>query len=158
MLMWSHGRREREKASGFVGMGLVPLLLDIIVEGNKGICEKALGVLDVVCDSEEGKESARSDALTVPLVVKKILRVSELGTEFSVSILWKVVVGGNEGRVVEALELGAFQKLLVVLQVGCGEGTKDKVTELLKLMNAYRDKLDCFDSSMGFKFKQIKRP
>ncbi|GFP94883.1 U-box domain-containing protein 21 [Phtheirospermum japonicum] len=140
----------------FVRMGLIPLILDILVEGNKCICEKALGVLDRICDSKEGKESAYSNALTVPLVVKKILRVSETGTDFSILILWKLIVGGNENVLIEAVQLGAFQKLLVVLQVGCGEITKEKVTELLKLMNTYRDQLDCFDSSMGF--KQLKRP
>ncbi|KAL3613528.1 hypothetical protein CASFOL_042561 [Castilleja foliolosa] len=140
----------------FVRMGLIPLILDILVEGNKCVCEKALGVLDSICDSEEGKVSAYSNALTIPLVVKKILRVSDTGTDFSILILWKIVVGGNEDFLIEAVQLGAFQKLLMVLQVGCGETTKEKVTELLKLMSMYRDKLDCFDSSMGF--KQLKRP
>ncbi|KAL3630396.1 hypothetical protein CASFOL_023380 [Castilleja foliolosa] len=139
----------------FVRVGLIPLILDILVEGNKCICEKALGVLDGICDSKEGKESAYSNALTVPLVVKKILRVSDIGTDFAISILWKLIVGGDENAVIEVVLLGAFQKLLVVLQVGCGEVTKEKVTELLKLMNMYRDKLDCFDSSM--EFKQLKR-
>lgn len=143
----------------FVRMGSIPLILGILVDGNNSICEKALGVLDRICDSEEGKEIARKHALTVPLVVKKILRVSNTATEFSVSILWKLSFGENkieDGVIIEGVQLGAFQKLLVVLQVGCGEGIKEKVTELLKLMSSYRDKLDCFDSSMGFKY--LKRP
>ncbi|KAL0381116.1 UNVERIFIED_CONTAM: U-box domain-containing protein 21 [Sesamum angustifolium] len=138
----------------FVQLGLIPLILDILVDGNKSMCEKALGVLDRVCDLEEGRESAYTNALTVPLLVKKILRVSNTATAFSISTLWKLSLGEtSENALVEAVELGLFQKLLVVLQVGCGERTlKDKVTELLKMMNLYRDKLDCFDSSQGFKY------
>ncbi|KAI3462193.1 hypothetical protein Pfo_018856 [Paulownia fortunei] len=141
----------------FVQMGLIPLILDIVVDGNKSICEKALGVLDRICNLEEGKESVYANALTIPLLVKKILRVSDTATIISISILWKLIgLGDNENALVEAVQLGAFQKLLVVLQVGCGERTKEKVTELLKLMNLYRDKLDCYDSSMGLKY--LKRP
>lgn len=60
-----------------------------------------------------------------------------------------------EGKaLIEALQVGAFQKLLLVLQVGCSDETKDKATELLKLMNPYRAELeDCVDSD----FKNLKR-
>ena len=55
---------------------------------------------------------------------------------------------------IEALQVGAFQKLLLVLQVGCSDENKDKATELLKLMNPYRAELeDCIDSD----FKNLKR-
>lgn len=143
--------------SKFVKMGLIPLVLEILVDGNKSTCEKALCILDTVCNSEEGKKGANENALTIPIVVKKILRVSNTATELSISILWKISVGENEKALVEALQLGAFQKMLVVLQVGCGEsGTKGKVTELLRMMNVFRGKVDCFDSSMGFKLNMSK--
>jgi hypothetical protein len=84
----------------------------------------------------------------------------------SVSILWKLFKNYGErsedgdddaegGVVVEALQVGAFQKLLVLLQVGCGYSTKKKLKELLKLLNLCRVKLDCFDSSADFKY--VKR-
>lgn len=79
-----------------------------------------------------------------------------MATECSTSILWKLCKSGNNenNSVIEALELGVFQKLLVVLQVGCGEKTKEKATELLKLMNLYKDRVDCFDGST---FKYLKK-
>ncbi|XP_010271201.1 PREDICTED: U-box domain-containing protein 21-like [Nelumbo nucifera] len=144
--------------SGFVEMGLVSLLLDILVDSDKSLCEKALGVLDGLCSCQEAREKAYSNALTMPVLVKKILRISDLATEFSVSILWKLCKNRNpdEGSIViEALQVGAFQKLLLLLQVGCGEGTKEKATELLKLLNLYRGKLECIDST---DFKDLKRP
>lgn len=146
------------KKSGlvFVQIGLIPLVLEILVDGDKSVCEKALGVMDSICSWKEGRESAYENALTVPLLVKKILRVSNAATEFSISSLWKLSLGENKNVLAEAVQLGAFQKLLVVLQIGSGERTKEKVTELLKLTSLYRDKLDCFDSSM--RFKHVKGP
>ncbi|KAM7484728.1 hypothetical protein LguiA_000737 [Lonicera macranthoides] len=142
----------------FVELGLVEMLLQTIVDSDRSIIEKALGVLDGICGCEQAREKAFSDALTMPVLVKNMLRVSELATDFSVSIIWRL--SKNETRedggvIVEALQVGAFQKLLLLLQVGCGERTKDKATELLKLMNLHRKRLECIDS---MDFKNIKRP
>ncbi|GMJ03616.1 hypothetical protein like AT3G02840 [Hibiscus trionum] len=89
----------------------------------------------------------------MPVLVKKILRISELATEYSVSAIWKL--SKYEERVLmEALQVGAFQKLLLLIQVGCSDETKEKATELLKLLNPYRPGLECIDS---LDFKDIKR-
>ncbi|CAI9110280.1 OLC1v1010274C1 [Oldenlandia corymbosa var. corymbosa] len=151
-------RRSEKLALKLVELGMVDLILEMLVEGEKSTSEKALGVLESICNWKVGREKACENALTMPILVKKILRVSELATEFAVSTLWKLCKEvDDESPVIEALQVGAFQKLLVVLQVGCGEMTKEKITELLKLMNLFRSRLDCFDSSsMGFKY--IQRP
>lgn len=150
-------------ASTFVQMGLFPLVLEILVDGDKSACEKALVVIDDICSWRQGREIAHENALTIPLLVKKMLRVSDMATQLSVSTIWKLLCSGDglesagAGAVTLTLliELGAFQKLLVLLQIGTYQTTKDKLTDLLKLMNLYRDKLDCVHSSMGFKY--IKR-
>jgi hypothetical protein len=142
-------------------MGLVSLLSDLVVDAERSICEKALGVLDAICGSKRGREEARDNALTVPVVVKKLLRVSDLATEFAVSIVWKLCKKDKRGEdeegdlVLEVLQVGAFQKLLLLLQVGCAERTKDKATELLKLLNLQRERLECIES---MDFKELKRP
>ncbi|XP_074267781.1 U-box domain-containing protein 21-like [Silene latifolia] len=143
----------------FVDMGLVTLILDILVDAEKGICEKSLGVLDSICRSEIGREAAYNNALVVPVVVKKILRISDLATEFSVSILWRLCdreTREGRGLVVDALQVGAFQKLLLILQVGwnINDKSKEKVTKLLKLLNLHRDKTECIES---MDFKNLKR-
>lgn len=138
-------------AKRLVELGLVSLLLEAIVEGERGICEKALGVLDCLCDFKEGKEVSKVNALTLPLVIKKILRVSPLASSFAVSILRKICDKKEEGVLIEALQLGAFQKLLVMLQVGCEESTKEDVTEFLKLLNGCRSQAVCVDSSSDYK-------
>ncbi|OAY57211.1 U-box domain-containing protein 21 [Manihot esculenta] len=144
-------------SSEIVELGAVSLIIEILVDGDKSICEKALGVLDHICESKEGREKVADNALTIPLLFRKIL-ASELTSKFSVSILWKLCKdekSEEEGGVVaEALQLkvGAFQKLLILLQIGCDKSTKEKVTELLKLFNISRAKLDCIDSSMDFRY------
>ncbi|XP_057970217.1 U-box domain-containing protein 21-like [Malania oleifera] len=141
--------------SRFVEMGLVSVILEMMFDAEKGACEQGLGVLDIVCSTREGMEKAYDHPLTVPVLVKKILRVSGLATEFSVSILWKLCKNETRedgGVFIEALQVGAFQKLLVVLQVGCVGRTKERVTGLLKMLNLHGGKLGCVDSSMGFKY------
>lgn len=167
IMLWlssSSTTSDNKTVSKFLDTGLVSLLIEMIVDAEKNVSEKALGVLDVITNWEEGKEKVHGNALAMPLMVKKILRVSDLATEFSISILWKLCKGGggeldqdhhehDQSRVIiEAMQVGAFQKLLVILQVGCGEKTKEKTTELLKLMNLYKDRVDCVDSSTGFKY------
>ncbi|WOG97445.1 hypothetical protein DCAR_0416785 [Daucus carota subsp. sativus] len=138
--------------SRLLKMGLVSLLLEILVDSEKSLSQKALGVLDSICSTYEGREEARKNALTVPVIVKKILRVSAAATEFSVSILWKLCENGDRKVLVEALEVGGFQKVLVALQMGCGEQTKGKATELLKWMNQNRKKLNCFETSADLRY------
>ncbi|GMH15141.1 hypothetical protein Nepgr_016982 [Nepenthes gracilis] len=152
-------------ATRFTETDLVSSVLEMLIDCDRSVCEKALGVLDGICGLEEGRRLAYDHALTVPVVIKKILRVSETATVFSVSILWKLckaeatTEGGGRAVVVEeALKVGVFQKLLLLLQVrGCGnERTKEKVKELLKMMNPQRGRMEeCVDS---MDFKDLKRP
>ncbi|KAL4383920.1 hypothetical protein GQ457_15G000960 [Hibiscus cannabinus] len=143
---------EKIKAE-FVEMGLVSLLLESIIESEKSYCERALGVIDKLCETKQGREIAYNNALAMPVLVKKILRISEVATEYSVSAIWKLSKY-EEKVLMEALQVGAFQKLLLLIQVGCSDGTKEKATELLKLLNPYRPGLECIDS---LDFKDIKR-
>ncbi|CAL0322285.1 unnamed protein product [Lupinus luteus] len=134
--------------------GVCELLVEFINKRISPTITKAS--MRVVC-TKQGREKGYSNYLTVPLLVKKILRVSALATDHSISSIWKMCKLGekdDEKRVVvEALQVGAFQKILLVLQVGCGDEIKEKATELLKLMNPYRAELECIDSD----YKNLKR-
>ncbi|KAF5734588.1 hypothetical protein HS088_TW15G00080 [Tripterygium wilfordii] len=144
----------------FSQMGLVPILLESMIDTERSICEPALGVLDRLCDCDEGREEAYKNALTIPVLVKKILGVSDLASEYSISIIWKLIKyeqrNNGDGSIVlvEALQVGAFQKVLLLLQLGCGDETKQKVAEVLKSMNPYRTTSECIETS---DFKNLKR-
>nr|XP_010932523.1 U-box domain-containing protein 21-like [Elaeis guineensis] len=150
-------------AMRFVEMGMVSLLLEILVDSDKSLCEKALVVLDGLLQSKKGREMAYDHSLTVPILVKKISRVSDMETEFAVSALWKLCKNykhetgerAGEGCLMEALQVGAFQKILLLLQVGCNGTTKEKASELLKLLNGLRGWGECIET---MDFKGLKRP
>jgi hypothetical protein len=59
-------------------------------------------------------------------------------TEFAVFAFWCLCRGADAGAAscrAEALRVCTFQKLLLLLQMGCGGVTKDRASELLKLLN-----------------------
>ncbi|KAF8036320.1 hypothetical protein BT93_C2137 [Corymbia citriodora subsp. variegata] len=155
----SSSRCGDEEGPVFVEMCLVSKLLEILIDSSdRSVCEKALGVLHGLIGCEQGRENADANLLTVPILVKKILRVSGTATEFAVLSLWRLCKRESrdhqERALVEALQVGAFQKLLLVLQVGCADEAKEKATELLKMMNPYRAGLECTESA---DFKNLKR-
>lgn len=147
-------------ASRFAEMGIVTVLLDMLVDAEKSLCEKGLVVIDGVLNSEIGREKASSHALTVPVLVKKMFRVSDIATEFAVSAIWKLCTkqrnnGDREKCLKEAIQVGAFQKLLLLLQVGCSDNTKEKANELLRMLNGIKGTDECIETA---DFKHLKRP
>nr|XP_043613346.1 U-box domain-containing protein 21-like [Erigeron canadensis] len=143
----------------FLEMGLTEKLIEMLVQCTRSVCEKTLAVLEGLCSIDEGLEKAYKHALTVPVLVKKLLRISDIATEFSVSILWKLSkyeksIGDEENVVIEALQVGAFQKLLLLLQVGSSSKTKEKAGDLLKGLNMQRGRVECIES---MDFKNLKR-
>ncbi|XP_009404142.2 U-box domain-containing protein 21 [Musa acuminata AAA Group] len=156
--MVSHDERT---AAQVVDLGLVPVLVEALVEPEKSMNEKALAVLEGLLSCEGGREKARQHALTVPVLVKKMFRVSDMATELVVSALWKLCrnegeEGEGKGRCLqEALRVGAFQKLLLLLQVGCSGETKEKATDLIKQLDGHREAYECVDT---MDFKGLKKP
>ncbi|XP_009390871.3 U-box domain-containing protein 21-like [Musa acuminata AAA Group] len=150
---------DEKTATRIVDLGLIPVLVEILVDDEKSMCEKALAVLDGLLSCERGRENACGHALTVPVLAKKMFRVSDMATEFVVSALWKLCKdhkrGGRERCLLDALQVGTFHKLLLLLQVGCGEATKERVTDLLRLLNGYRGRIQCVDT---MDFVGLKRP
>ncbi|TVU28448.1 hypothetical protein EJB05_19965, partial [Eragrostis curvula] len=146
-------------ASRLVGLGMVRLLVELLVDADKGTTEKALAVLDSLLLTEAGRGEACGHALAVPVLVKKLQHVSDMATEFAVSALWRLCkndVSGEERRCeAEALQVGAFQKLLLLLQVGCMGVTKDRASDLLRILNGSRGSVECIET---VDFKGLKRP
>ncbi|ESQ28636.1 hypothetical protein EUTSA_v10018597mg [Eutrema salsugineum] len=148
-----------EITTRFLGLDLVNLTVEMLVDSENSVCEKALLVLNAICESNEGRREIRGNELVMPILVKKILKVSEIAKKDLVCVMWRICKSGDGSEVEEALRLGAFKKLVVMLQVGCGEGTKEKVTELLKMMNIQM-KMNGFvdNSDSSIEFKHLKRP
>lgn len=145
---------DEETAMRFVELGLIPPILEMLVDSDKSMTEKALAVLDGLCECDPGREAACRNALAIPVLAKKMFRVSDMATESAVSTMWRLCRSCAGGCLVECLQVGVFQKLLLLLQVDCGGKSKEKATEMLKLMSGYRGKLECIDT---VDFKGLKR-
>jgi hypothetical protein len=138
--------------------GAVSVLVEALVDADKGTSEKALAALDGVLCADAGLAAARAHALAVPVLVKKMFRVSDMATDFAVSALWRLCRAGDAAAAAcraEALRVGAFQKLLLLLQVGCGGVTKERASELLKMLNGSKGSVECVET---VDFKGLKRP
>ncbi|GJN00158.1 hypothetical protein PR202_ga17569 [Eleusine coracana subsp. coracana] len=142
-------------AAQLARIGFVPVAIELLVDADKGTSEKALAALDGVLRVPAGRAAAAAHALAVPVLVKKVFRVSDMATDFAVSALWRLCRDGDESCRAEALRVGAFQKLLLLLQVGCGGVTKERASDLLKLLNGSRGSVECIET---VDFKGLKRP
>ncbi len=163
-------RRNRIK---LVEVGVVPLLIELLPDAaaaaasgrsprrssnsnknsksssssSNAVQELALGVLELVCSTAEGRAAVADHALAMAALVHHLHTVSSLATELSVAILWWVCSKGGAGTssssspsssssdcLLAAQQSGAFAALLLLLQLDCSPGTRLKARELLKLL------------------------
>jgi hypothetical protein len=111
---------------------------------SNAVQELALGVLELVCSTAEGRAAVADHALAMAALVHHLHTVSSLATELSVAILWWVCSKGGAGAssssssssdcLLAAQQSGAFAALLLLLQLDCSPGTRVKARELLKLL------------------------
>lgn len=114
---------------------IVPNLIEILLDSKeKRVCEMALTVLELVCQCAEGRAELLGHGAGLAIVSKKILRVSQLGSEKAVRIILSVSKFSGTGIVVqEMLQTGVVAKLCLVIQMDSSSSLKDKAREALKL-------------------------
>lgn len=123
-------RSHRHKA---LAAGAVPALIDKITDLEKYDAERALAVVELLCRSPSGCAALAAHTLTVSVLVKALLRVSERTTEFAAGALLAVCAAEEECRR-EVVAAGAVTRLLLVVQSKCTERAKRKAQALLKLL------------------------
>ncbi|KAL2322993.1 hypothetical protein Fmac_027372 [Flemingia macrophylla] len=124
--------RNRVKA---VEAGAVPVIVELLLEcKERKVCEMMLIVLEILCQSADGRAGLLGHAAGVAIVAKKILRVSTVANDRAAKILLSVCRFSATAAVVqEMVQLGVVAKLCLVLQVDSGERAKEKAREILKL-------------------------
>ncbi|XP_010526330.1 PREDICTED: E3 ubiquitin-protein ligase PUB22 [Tarenaya hassleriana] len=129
---WGRNRHKAVEA-GAISV-IIELLMDETFSSERRIPEMAMVVLDLLCQCAEGRAEFLNHGAGIAVVSKKILRVSQTASERAVRVLLSV------GRfcatpflLQEMLQLGVVAKLCLVLQVSCGNKTKEKARELLRL-------------------------
>ncbi len=71
-------------------VGVVPSLIELLPDVKRSNVELALGVLELLCTTAEGRATVANHALAMVALVHHLHTVSNLVTEFSVAILWSV--------------------------------------------------------------------
>ncbi|CAK9269367.1 unnamed protein product, partial [Sphagnum jensenii] len=71
-------------------VGVVPLLIELLPNAKRSNVELALGVLELLCTTAEGRADVANHALAMAALVHHLHTVSNLAKELSVAILWSV--------------------------------------------------------------------
>ncbi|XP_031736908.1 U-box domain-containing protein 30 isoform X2 [Cucumis sativus] len=116
-----------------VSIGAVAKLGGTLSNLNTDCLESALYILDVLSSLPEGRLALKNCEDTIRNLVKLLMKVSEICTQFALSILWAVFKLAPEECAVLAVEAGLAAKLLLVIQSGCNPELKQRSAELLKL-------------------------
>ncbi|OWM79029.1 E3 ubiquitin-protein ligase PUB22-like [Punica granatum] len=131
IIPWS---RNRIKA---VEAGLIPVLVGLLLDcslDSRRVNELSLMLLEMMCHCAEGRAELLKHGAGLAVVSKKILRVSQVASERAVRILLSISkYSATPAILQEMLQLGVVAKLCLVLQVECGNKTKEKAKAILKL-------------------------
>ncbi|XP_058765016.1 E3 ubiquitin-protein ligase PUB23-like [Vicia villosa] len=118
-----------------VESGCVQVLIELLFDcKERKPCEMILVLLEMLCQCADGRAELLSHGCGLPIVSKKILRISTMATDRAMRILLSVARFSATHIVVqEMLEIGVVAKLCLVLQVDSGNKVKEKAREILKL-------------------------
>ncbi|ERN18579.1 hypothetical protein AMTRI_Chr12g238980 [Amborella trichopoda] len=116
-----------------VGIGAVSQLVELLPNANSDCLEMALSILELLSSVPEGRMALKDCPVSIPNLVKLLMKVSEICTQYALSILWAICKLAPEECAALAVEAGLAAKLLLVIQSGCNPALKQRSAELLKL-------------------------
>lgn len=123
-------KQNRQKA---VTAGAAEALVDRLPDLEKCDAERALATVELLCRIPSGCTAFASHALTVPLLVKMILKISDRATEYATGALLSLC-SASEQMQRGAVAAGILKQLLLLVQSDCTERAKRKAQMLLKLL------------------------
>ncbi|KAI4298471.1 hypothetical protein L6164_032025 [Bauhinia variegata] len=121
-------KQTRHKA---VLAGAPGILIDRLPDFEKCDAERALATIELLCRIPAGCAAFAGHALTVPLLVKIILKISERATEYAAGALLSLCSESEQSQR-EAVAAGVLTQLLLLVQSDCTERAKRKAQLLLK--------------------------
>lgn len=123
-------KQTRHKA---VAAGAADILIDRLADFDKCDAERALATIELLCRVPAGCEAFAGHALTVPLLVKTILKISDRATEYAAGALLALCTASEQSQR-EAVSAGILTQLLLLVQSDCTDRAKRKAQMLLKLL------------------------
>ncbi|XP_004505237.1 U-box domain-containing protein 26 [Cicer arietinum] len=116
-----------------VAAGAPVVLVDRLADFEKCDAERALATVELLCRVPAGITAFAGHALTVPMLVKIILKISDRATEYAAGALL-ALCSESERCQREAVAAGVLTQLLLLVQSDCTERAKRKAQLLLKLL------------------------
>ncbi|KAJ4836345.1 U-box domain-containing protein 26 [Turnera subulata] len=123
-------KQTRHKA---VAAGAAETLIDRLADFDKCDAERALATIELLCRVQDGCAAFAGHALTVPLLVKTILKISDRATEYAAGALLALCSASEQSQG-EAVCAGILTQLLLLVQSDCTDRAKRKAQMLLKLL------------------------
>ncbi|OVA15844.1 U box domain [Macleaya cordata] len=123
-------KQNRQKA---VLAGAPEALINRLADFEKCDAERALATVELLCRVTAGCAAFASHALTVPLLVKIILKISDRATEYAAGALLSLC-SVSEQLQRDAVAAGVVTQLLLLVQSDCTVRAKRKAQLLLKLL------------------------
>lgn len=123
-------KQTRTKA---VSAGAAETLIDRLSDFEKCDAERALATIELLCRVPAGCAAFAAHALTVPLLVKIILKISDRATEYAAGALLSLC-SESEMSQRDAVTAGVLTQLLLLVQSDCTDRAKRKAQLLLKLL------------------------
>ncbi|KAF8410083.1 hypothetical protein HHK36_002605 [Tetracentron sinense] len=125
-------KQNRHKA---LSAGAAEALIDRLADLEKSDAERGLATIELLCRVPAGCAAIAGHALTVPLLVKIILKISDRATEYAAGAML-TLCSASEQLQRDAVAAGVVTQLLLLVQSGCTERAKRKALLLLKLLRA----------------------
>ncbi|KAM5549340.1 U-box domain-containing protein 26-like [Rosa sericea] len=123
-------KQTREKA---VSAGAPETLINTLADFEKCDSERALATIELLCRIPDGCSAFAAHALTVPLLVKTILKISDRATEYAAGALLSLCSESEQSQN-DAVAAGIMTQLLLLVQSDCTDRAKRKAQLLLKLL------------------------
>lgn len=140
--------RNRVKAVEAGGVGVLVEIL--LATPERRVCEMTLTAMDLFCGCADGRAALLAHGGGMAVVSKKILRVSQVGSEKAVRVLyWVAKFSGSPAVLMEMAQLGIVAKLCLVLQIESGSKTKEKAREILKMHARVWKNSPCIPSKLA---------
>lgn len=116
-----------------VSAGAAETLIDRLADFDKCDAERALATTELLCRVPAGCAAFAAHNLTVPLLVKTILKISGRATEYAAGALLTLCSASEQSHR-EAVNAGILTQLLLLVQSECTDRAKRKAQLLLKLL------------------------
>ncbi|KAJ7522623.1 hypothetical protein O6H91_18G020100 [Diphasiastrum complanatum] len=141
----------RKNRLRIVEAGAVPVLIELLPEATVRNTEIILAIIEILCNTAEGRAAVTRHALAIPVLVAILRAVSDLATDHAVGILWAISqTAPDKSTMQAAVHEGAFTQLLYVIQADSTAVTKQKSADLLKrLHHFWRDDPCSPDNAAG---------